>query len=73
MADEHVVPNGDAPLILKAAAGVDKNALAQGDVLPAVAAEGREKGKSLIHGLANELGEEVPNFLRGDSRCSAGR
>ena len=60
---ENVIPDGDAPLVLEAAAGVDKHPLAQGDVLAKVRGKGGEEAEPFVHRFADELGEEGPQFL----------
>ena len=64
VADEGAVLDENAPLILELAAHVDEDLFADVDVLAAVRVKGREQPKALIHRLADELGEELPQLLR---------
>ena len=64
-ADHGAVPKDDAPLVVEVAAGVDEHPFAHGDVFAAVGVKGREEAEALVHRLADELGEDVPNFRLG--------
>lgn len=48
MSDENVVPDGNAALVLEAAAGIDEDLLSEVDVSSEVRVEGREETESLI-------------------------
>ena len=56
-------PDVDAALVLEPAAGVEKDPLAQGDVLAAVGAERGKEREGLVHRLADELGKELADLL----------
>lgn len=65
VAQEGAVAQGDAALVLEVTAGVDEDALAHGGVFTAVGVEGREEAEALVHGLADDLGENFADFLVG--------
>ena len=65
VAQKRPVPQGDAALVLEVAAGVDEDALAHGGVFAAVGVEGGEETEALVHGLADDLGEDLPDLLAG--------
>ena len=64
VADEGAVSDGDASLVLKVAAGVEKHIAANGDVLAVVGIEGREQTEALAHRLADEFREQPYHLLR---------
>ena len=64
VANQDAVADENAPLILKLAAHVDKDMLADVDVLTAVRVEGREQREALIHWLAGQPGEQDAQLLR---------
>ena len=65
VAQKGTVTQGDAALVLEVAAGVDKDPFAHRGVLAAVGVEGGKEAEALIHGLANDFGENLPDFLPG--------
>lgn len=69
MADEDAVADGNAPLVLEATAGVEKDPFPKGDILPTVGGKGRKQGEALVHRLPDELGEQGADLLRGMVAC----
>ena len=67
--EDHVVsdlaPVADrhAPVVLEMAAGVDKDILAEGDVLPEIRIERRKDPQRLRHPAAEQLGEQRTHLL----------
>jgi len=62
VADQCVVPDVDAALILKIAAGIDEHVLSQVNVPPEVCIEGRKHGHAVIYRLARQLRHDFYDF-----------
>lgn len=79
VANEHVVTNGDAALVLEGAPGIDECALPERRVLPEVRAERREQHERFGYLRPAELAHEATQFdrvvvaavdFRGNAECS---
>ena len=64
MANQSSISNGNAALILKTAAAVNKNPFANGDIFPKIRVERGKHRKALIDRLANELFHQPTDFFR---------
>ncbi|WP_420106907.1 hypothetical protein [Glutamicibacter nicotianae] len=63
MADQALVPDADAALVLELAPGIDEDALAQFDIASKVRVERREQHHRIVNMPAGQLPEELVHFM----------
>ena len=69
MPDQRVIPDVDAALILKTAAGVDEHMLSQVDIPAEIGIEGREQHQAFVHLFTRQIRHDRHDFLRRMIRC----
>ena len=63
LTNQHIIADGNAPLVLKLAAGIDKHPLAEHKIFTAVGIERRKKPKGFIYLSAREFRHNLNNFF----------